>query len=135
MVIECDGGAVEFPRNLAYVLLDSYQSNVPQKTKCLGGRSVLLDDASVNVKVLMRDAFDSQVFLEWWVKELDFGVKPFSMNLMLFGVKKSWSVRSKSGLSESLLSQKTREVRMELIILDDIAQAVEDNILEVNYGN
>ena len=65
---------------------------VPKKKKYLGGKTALVESPVASIEVFVESEVDQACFLEWWVKELNYGTESFTINLPFFGIWKDWTV-------------------------------------------
>lgn len=123
-----NNGVREFPKSLAYILKDGYSATAPQKKKYLGGKTLLLDDATLEITVLLPSTLDTTLFLEWWITELNFGTEDFAINIPYFGITKDWLVVATNKITENLKGGNYRSVGLKLKIKEDIETAMNNNV-------
>lgn len=123
-----NNGVRQFPKGLSYILRDNYSATAPQKKKYLGGKTLLLDDANLEITVLLPSTLDTTLFLEWWITELNFGTEDFTINLPYFGITKDWLVVATNEIKENLKGGNHRSVVLKLKIKEDIETAINNNV-------
>ncbi len=128
MACTCDlnDGVREFPDILAFTTDINYKATIPRNTKCLGNKSVSLEDTRVNIVVLAESDIDMQLFAEFYITELEYGTKDFTIDLKVFGILRKWLVVCMNNLEESFAIGDAREIPLELKLLEDVQEVIQN---------
>lgn len=136
MPCECSilNGVREFPDNLSYILVDSFTSTAPRKMRGLGSRSLLEREATVSMKVLTQSEMEMAIFSEWWVTELEYGTLDFTIEIPFFGIRKTWTAKITSDMTEVLKLGESREISIQLKIINHLVTAMDGSNYETAVG-
>jgi len=125
MTCKLHDGVCEFPKSLACVLQDGYTTTRDDDIVGYGGRRIQ-GRANASFTVMFQSNTDMAIFTDWYFNEIDRGVKPFTILLPIFGVKKYWTVEIMNNLNESDFKGGTRICKIDVRVLDDIAKIIDD---------
>ena len=116
-----DDEILEFPSNLTCVITNGFKSKLIRKKRYLGGASAPIDAPRVSATIITTSLIELADFADWWVAELDYGYKAFTIELPFFGINRAWEVKLKNDLEEILKTTTVREITLELELTEDIS--------------
>lgn len=121
--------SLTFPKPIACIVTDGFKESLPVKRKYLGSNYALTDETRVEIKALITDINDVKLFVNWYCNEIDYGVKPFKIDLKLFGLKREWEVKLKSDLVlETINSSISKHISLKLELQENIGALISQNL-------
>jgi len=133
MGLVCNNGVREFPTALTCVTKENYKVTADyKKAYGFGGKSVVtVDRVYIDIEVLLDNNVDLSLFTYWFYNEIDRGELDFTIDLIIFGTQKMWTVRIAHGTNYTTDGYGKIQLKLELV---DTFVATEEQLCKFTEG-